>query len=235
MTLSELKSMVSRVWLPSMAVLLVVVSVLAVWEVQATVLPSLAGMPWQSKKDAPVSKPERTSTPTPSATPAPTFTPTPTPFFIRPTATPEPRFEPVRLRIPKLGIDTTVEHVGLTSDNAMDTPKDPWNVSWLSTSYAPGQTGSAVLAGHVDTPTGPAIFQNLGALAPGDTIEVLDASGVSLTFTVSRVENYPADAFPFTEVFDANDTRRLNLITCAGTFNTIGPGYSHRLVVYSEL
>lgn len=170
-----------------------------------------------------------------SPTPSATMTPSPTPFFARPSLTPEPRFEPVNLRIEKLGIDTTVEHVGLTEERAMDTPKDPWNVAWLATSYSPGQTGSAVIAGHLDTETGPAIFANLAQLVPGDVVEVRDAAGSVLQFRVIEVANYTADAFPFEEVFEAHDAKRLNLITCAGTFNTSGPGYSHRTVVYTQL
>lgn len=143
---------------------------------------------------------------------------------------------PVTLKIPRLEIDAKVEKVGLDENKNMDVPKDPQNAAWYQLGYLPGQQGSAVIAGHFDTPTGaPAVFYRLGNLENGDEIQITDEKNETLTFIVTGKENYPYDNFPLTEVFGPHEKQVLNLITCEGTFLKDKKSYSHRTVVYSEL
>lgn len=143
---------------------------------------------------------------------------------------------PRTLSIPKLGVEVFVESVGMDSEGKMDIPKNVDNVAWYNLGYKPGEKGSAVIAGHYDKKDGsPAVFYTLSSLQPGDEIEVIDTNGKKLAYVVTRKASYLTDQFPLKEVFDTRDKPRLNLITCAGTWNRGQASYSNRLVVYSEL
>lgn len=143
---------------------------------------------------------------------------------------------PHTFTIPKLGIHTTIEAVGLDSEKKMDVPKNADNVAWYNLGHAIGSNGSAVIAGHYDKGTGaPAVFYDLSKLSSGDKIEVTMNNGKRYTYLVTKIQTYPHDAVPLEEVFNTTDKGMLNLITCEGVFNSNTNLYSKRLVVYSEL
>jgi len=142
---------------------------------------------------------------------------------------------PVRLIIPKINLDAAVEQVGLDSQGRMDVPKDPWNVAWYDKGFRPGENGSAVIAGHLDTATSAAVFYQLDGLVPGDDIYVNDDRGKQYHFVVSNKESYPFDRFPLEAVFASEGRAQLNLVTCQGVFDLSAQNYSNRLVIYSEM
>jgi sortase (surface protein transpeptidase) len=142
---------------------------------------------------------------------------------------------PLRLGIPRLAIDAAVEPVGVEADNTMGVPGSVRDVGWLSSGTTPGMPGNAVVDGHVDDVFGrPAVFWTLSRLQPGDVITV-QSSGARLLFVVTAVVRYPLAAFPRGDVFGPSPLARLNLITCAGTWDRWRRVYSQRLVVYSRL
>jgi sortase (surface protein transpeptidase) len=141
---------------------------------------------------------------------------------------------PLRLRIPALAVEAPVERVGVGPDGTMGVPVALGDVGWLDTGPAPGQVGTAVIAGHRDSATGaPAVFWNLERLEAGNRIYVVGAEGDDLVFIITEVRAYPVRAFPAFRVFAGTDGRVLNLITCAGSF--VRGMYDQRLVVYSRL
>ena len=142
---------------------------------------------------------------------------------------------PRRLRVPRLRIDAVVEHVGLAPDGSMDVPKRYDTVGWYKLGSRPGDAGSAVMAGHLDSKTGPAIFWKLGDLRPGDELSIVNDDGAERRFAVEASERYRFDAAPLERIFAATDRARLNLITCSGTFDRGSQNYDLRLVVYSTL
>lgn len=143
---------------------------------------------------------------------------------------------PKTIRIPKIGVNSAVELVGLDSKRAMDVPKDADNAGWYNLGPRPGELGSAVLAGHLDRESGaPAIFFKLTDLVAGDEIIIVDDQGKEHTFIVTRMSKYPYDQFPIGEVFGKSERSALNLITCQGNWDGSARNYSHRFVVYSEL
>jgi sortase (surface protein transpeptidase) len=155
---------------------------------------------------------------------------------VQPSLTSQPVEVPVSLQIPKLNLQATIEQVGMDKQGRMDVPKNADNVGWYNLGYKPGDKGSAVMAGHLDKASGaPAVFWNVSKLHPGDTILVTEENGKRLTFSVSKVTNYPYNDFPLQEVFGASDEARLNLITCQGTWNKTTGNYSHRTVVFARL
>jgi LPXTG-site transpeptidase (sortase) family protein len=142
---------------------------------------------------------------------------------------------PVRLRIASIGVNTAIEPVGLGSDGAMGTPKLPRNVAWYMLGPKPGETGSAVIDGHVNWWNGAvSAFAKLSNVKPGDLIAVQNDLGATTTFKVSRIERYDVAADP-TDVFISNDGQaHLNLITCIGVWNKLAKQYSQRLVVFAD-
>ncbi|OGH88586.1 MAG: hypothetical protein A3J93_00595 [Candidatus Magasanikbacteria bacterium RIFOXYC2_FULL_42_28] len=142
---------------------------------------------------------------------------------------------PIRLKIFKINLDTTIERVGLTVAGAMDTPKDRANVAWLQTGTRPGEIGSAVMAGHYgwNNKRGSA-FDNLYKLRAGDELLVLDDQGVATIFVVYDTRRYNAES-DATKVFFSNDGKsHLNLITCEGDWDPVTKSYPQRLVVFAE-
>lgn len=140
---------------------------------------------------------------------------------------------PSRLIIPKLNIDANVLHLGLTKEGNMDVPSDLMNTGWYKYGPRPGQTGSAVIAGHLEGVDEDGIFINLGKLIKGDIISVKDDAGMTISFTVRETRLYNQDERP-SEVFNTTDGSHLNLITCTGTWSTAQQRYSKRLVVFAD-
>ncbi len=187
-----------------------------------------------------------TSQPSPAAPPPP-VTPTPSPVpgapaidrqlppRPAPTATPLSRAGlPLRLKIPALGIDAAIEEVGLTPEGAMDVPREYDNTAWYTLGPRPGEPGNAVIAGHVDSQTGPAVFWELRALTPGDEILVVGDDGVERLFVVTALEVYPRQEAPLRRIFGPATGTGLNLITCDGVFDQQRQEYDQNLVVYAE-
>lgn len=143
---------------------------------------------------------------------------------------------PKTLVIPKIKVHAPIESVGLDATQKMDVPKDPQDGGWYNLGFRPGEQGSAVIDGHLDTVTGaPAIFYYLSSLQSGDTIQVIDDQDQTYTFDVSDMQIYDYDKVPLQQVFASTDKTRLNLITCRGVFDKKTKNYSKRVVVYTEL
>lgn len=142
---------------------------------------------------------------------------------------------PVRLIIPKISVDATVEYVGLLTDGSMDAPKGPANVGWFNLGPRPGEVGSAVIAGHSGWKNNiPATFDTLNNLRVGDKISVVDDKGILITFTVRKVKLYDPNA-DASNVFSSSDGKaHLNLITCAGLWDKVSKSSSERLIVFSD-
>jgi sortase (surface protein transpeptidase) len=142
---------------------------------------------------------------------------------------------PVRLIIPKIGVNAAVERVGLTADHAMASPSGPGTVGWYKFGPRAGNKGSAVMDGHSGYADGrAAAFDDLPKLKAGDKLIVKDERGARLVFVVRRKKLYARDASS-SEVFKPSTGRRLNLITCTGPFDEAAGTHEQRLVVFSEL
>lgn len=142
---------------------------------------------------------------------------------------------PVRVIIPSIGVDATVEQVGVDADGAMATPEDPWNTGWYAPGVRPGQPGNAAIAGHVDYHgIGPVVFWDLNKLTTGAEVLVVTDAGQTLRFTVRGSEYYTPDNAPLLDIFGPANTVNLNLITCGGTFNPATRHYDQRLVLFTS-
>jgi sortase A len=142
---------------------------------------------------------------------------------------------PTSLSIPAIEVNTEVMNVGLLENGQMGVPSDFMKVGWFKPGAMPGERGNSVLAGHVDSKTGPAIFFYLNKLEKGDEVIVTGENGEKLTFIVRDKKVFPKDNAPVSEIFGYTSRRMLNLITCTGTFDRNQGGHIDRLVVYTEL
>lgn len=143
---------------------------------------------------------------------------------------------PVRLRIPSIKVNSKIEYVGMTPSGTMDVPKKDLNVGWYSPGTRPGELGSAVIAGHYSwrNHAEGGVFNNLGKLRKGDILYIDDAQGKTMSFVVreNRIFKFDADA---RQVFSSSDGIRLNLITCAGWWDSSKHSSTTRRVVFAEL
>ncbi|MDP9612438.1 class F sortase [Streptomyces demainii] len=153
-----------------------------------------------------------------------------------PVAPPMPLSRPTRIRIPRIGVDAPVVGVDLDASGYLQAPRatKPNLAGWYVESPTPGSAGNSVIDGHVDTPRGPAVFYELGALHRRDPIHVTRADGTTAEFTVDAIEVYPKRAVPADRVYGPTRRPQLRVITCGGGY-TPGSGYRGNVVVYAHL
>jgi len=161
--------------------------------------------------------------------------PAPTgPIAAAPAQAAAPVAEPVSLVIPSIGVTSALVHLGLTSSGALQVPPTTSVAGWYAGSPRPGSIGSAVIAGHIDSVTGPGIFFRLSQLQRGDRVYVKRADGTLAVFEVTEVQTYAKDAFPTAAVYGAVPDPELRLITCGGTFDYTTRSYLSNTVVYAK-
>lgn len=142
---------------------------------------------------------------------------------------------PVRVDIPAVGISSTLDRLGLDGDGAIQTPDDWQSAGWFRGGPRPGQQGAAVILGHVDSTTGPAVFYRLRDLRPGNRVRVTRADGSVAVFEVERLEQHRKTRFPTAEVYFPTPEPTLRLVTCGGDFDTSARSYRDNLVVFASL
>ncbi|MFC1415729.1 class F sortase [Streptacidiphilus cavernicola] len=140
---------------------------------------------------------------------------------------------PVEVSIPALKVHASTESLGLTATGALDVPANPDQVGWFDAGPVPGRAGPAVLVGHVDSSSGPAVFADLRLIRIGDIVVVTLSGGGTVRFQVTSVAHYPKDAFPTAAVYGARPDPELRLITCGGAFTD--QEYQDNVVVYARL
>jgi sortase (surface protein transpeptidase) len=165
--------------------------------------------------------------------PPPTGSPSQTPSASGSAALPAAR--PTTLDIPSIGVHSTLLDLGLNNDGTLQVPGKPLQAGWFHGSPAPGQTGPAVILGHVDSyATGPAVFYRLGAMKPHQQIRVTRADHKVAVFTVDAVHSYEKKTFPTLDVYGNTSDPELRLITCSD-WNSHTNSYDGNTVVYAHL
>jgi hypothetical protein len=148
------------------------------------------------------------------------------------------RSVPVTVDIPAIGVDSPLLDLGLNRDGTIQVPSlatSAGEAAWYKYSATPGQVGSSVIEGHVDSYQGPAVFFRLGALQPGDDIDVTLANGVTAIFRVTGVREYLKAQFPDRLIYGSTDYAALRLITCGGAFDDATGHYLGSTVVFATL
>ncbi len=145
---------------------------------------------------------------------------------------------PVSVDIPAIGVHSVLLRLGVKPDGTMQVPplQRASVAAWYKYSVTPGQIGTSVIEGHVDTKRAPGVFFRLGALRPGDLVNVRLADGITAVFRVTGVRQYLKSKFPARTVYrDATRFAALRLITCGGAFDYRTSQYLSSTVVYAFL
>ncbi|WP_329343174.1 class F sortase [Streptomyces sp. NBC_00663] len=148
-----------------------------------------------------------------------------------------PRARPVRLLIPKISVDAPFTELAIGRTGQLQPPPaDDTNlVGWFAKGASPGEAGTSIIAGHVDTMTSAAVFADLGELKKGDAFQVRRADGRTASFVVDTVETFEKDNFPSRRVYADTDQAQVRLITCAGDYDRTVRDYTDNLVVFAHL
>jgi sortase (surface protein transpeptidase) len=147
----------------------------------------------------------------------------------------QPTPVPVRVDIPRIGVASSLDRLGRAPDGTVEEPTR-WEVAgWYAPGTRPGDPGSAVILGHVDSKAGPAVFFRLHQLRRGDTVTIGRADGSSVRFIVQRTEQYPKDRFPTDAVYYPTLTPALRLVTCGGDFDATVGHYRSNVIVFATM
>jgi Sortase domain len=172
--------------------------------------------------------------PVPAAVAAPFPPPVPAPFppsVPAPLAVSAPVLRAAQVRLPTMDVRSDLVDLDVGADGALQPPADPDVAGWFVHSAVPGARGPAVIAGHVDSRAGPAVFYRLDELAPGDRVEVTRSDGRVFAYRVTTVEAHPKSAFPTRAVYGPTPGPELHLITCGGVFDRHSRHYRDNVVV----
>lgn len=140
---------------------------------------------------------------------------------------------PVAVNIPSIDVEEPLIDLGIAEDGTMEVPEDFSEVGWFDGGGMPGGRGPTVLAGHLDSTTGPAVFHRLVEVQPGVEVEVTDAEGEEHIYRVERTEVFAKDDFPTREVFGALPEDELRLITCTGIFDFEAGSHEDNHIVFA--
>lgn len=138
---------------------------------------------------------------------------------------------PTVLRIPSIGVTTDLVRLNLDATGALAAPTDFARAGWFEAGPVPGDQGPSILAGHVDSRAGPAIFFRLKELKEGDEVQVDRSDGRTVTFRVASVRRFPKDQFPTNDVYGPTPVSELRLVTCGGPFDRAGGRYLDNIIV----
>ncbi|WP_233488626.1 class F sortase [Blastococcus sp. TF02-9] len=215
----------ARTWI-ALAVGLALVAVIAV-------VVAVTGQQQAPQPAGATADPGRSSSPSVPAPAPSTASETPPPVAPAP-----PVAEPVSVGIPAIDVTSGLLRLDLNGDGTVQVPpleRDD-KAGWYQRGPAPGAVGPAVMLGHVDSAEyGPGVFFDLGALQPGDEVEVARADGTVALFAVDRVERHPKNAFPTIEVYGNTSDAQLRLITCGGDFDSGARSYEDNIIAFATL
>ena len=143
--------------------------------------------------------------------------------------------QPLWLSIPSIAVRTRLINLGVNKNGTLQVPSSTAVAGWYTGSPRPGTVGSAIIAGHVDSRSGPGIFFWLRTLRPGDRVYVGRADGTMAVFTVTRIKRFAKDQFPTAAVYGPVPDAELRLITCGGIFDRSLGSYLSNVVVFARL
>lgn len=143
---------------------------------------------------------------------------------------------PAVIRIPRLEVEASIIPLGLNDDGSIEVPEDPDQAGWWLGGPEPGETGPAVILGHVDSQEeGPAVFFYLQYLDAGDEIHIDRVDGSTITYVVESTEHHNKDEFPTEAVYGPTEAPTLRLVTCGGDFDFGVRTYEDNVIVFASL
>ncbi len=146
-----------------------------------------------------------------------------------------PRSDPTHVRITRLGMDAPLVPVGLKTDGAMEIPSSYGVAGWYNLAPTPGELGPAIIVGHVDSQSGPAVFWRLHEAQPGDIVEIDRSDSKTIKFKVDAIKRFPWGNLPTQEVYGDINYAGIRLMTCGGVFDRQTHHYDQNIVVFGSL
>ncbi|MEW2636125.1 class F sortase [Streptomyces sp. NPDC048389] len=148
-----------------------------------------------------------------------------------------PRAEPTRLIIRSIAVDAPFMPLSIGASGRLDSPPPNDNnlVGWFREGVTPGEPGAAIVAGHLDTKSGPGVFLYLGSVRPGTLVDVVRGDGSVVTFAVDSVESFSKENFPDDRVYKDTPDPQLRLITCGGEYDKKAKDYKENVVVFAHM
>lgn len=145
--------------------------------------------------------------------------------------------QPVSVAIPSIGVQAGVHPVGQAPDGSIEVPPldKPEETGWYDRGPTPGQYGPAIIVGHVDSRTGPAVFAQLGSVRPGDEVKVTRRDKQVAVFRIDEVSHYAKTNLPTDKVYSDFSKPGLRLITCGGRWVGGETGYAENVIVFASL
>ncbi|WP_223269505.1 class F sortase [Frigoribacterium sp. ACAM 257] len=192
---------------------------------------ALTGCATGAAEPAPSGSPRAEATGAPSS-PAPPAAPSPAAPAPAPAV--EVGAEPARVAVPAIELDEPLIGLGIAPTGAMEVPVDADEVGWFTGGGRPGGRGPTVIAAHVDSTSGPAVFFRLSELVAGDEVTVTTVEGTAVRYVVDEVVDVPKAEFPTARVFGAQPADQLRLITCGGVFDPGSGHYDQNRVVFAS-
>lgn len=141
--------------------------------------------------------------------------------------------DPVFLTVPAIGVRTRLIRLGTTRQGTLQVPASTSVAGWYTSSPRPGAIGSSIIAGHIDSYTGPGVFFRLRMLRPGDRVYIRRTDGTLAVFAITAVRVYLKTAFPTAAVYGPVPDVALRLISCGGAFDRITGSYLSNVVAYA--
>ena len=146
-----------------------------------------------------------------------------------------PQPDPDTISVPSVGVNSRLVPLGISAAGVLDVPKDYKLAGWWSSGPKPGADGAAIVVGHVDSKTGPAVFYKIKQTKVGDVINVHRADGSTVAFVVDAVRQYSKQSLPTNVVYGPTPTPSIRLITCGGSFDPKAKSYRDNIVVFAHL
>lgn len=143
--------------------------------------------------------------------------------------------DPVRLRVPALGLVSPLQQLERLPDGTVAVPDRPDIAGWYGGGPRPGQPGPAVILGHVDSQDGPGVFLHLARLTAGTAIHVDRADGSTVSFHVIAVTRVSKTSFPTELVYAPTLQATLRLVTCGGSFDHARRSYRDNVIVFAQV
>jgi sortase (surface protein transpeptidase) len=142
---------------------------------------------------------------------------------------------PVSIDIPAIGVSAPVIPLGLNADRTLQVPEDFGDAGWFTRGPEPGEPGAAVVVGHVDSQSGPAVFYRLRALRPGDVIKIQLRDRSTVRYVVTSRLAAPKNRFPTKLVYAQTKRPTLRLVTCDGQFDSSTGHYVDNYIVFATI
>jgi hypothetical protein len=147
---------------------------------------------------------------------------------------PVQRPAPVSLRLDAAGIGAPVVPVSADPGGELAVPPSPEKIAWYEHGPSPGETGSAVLAAHVDWKGQRGAFFTLADVEVGAIAVVTLEDGREVDFRVTGREQVAKAELPVERIFDRVGPSQLALVTCGGEFDRSSHSYADNVVVFAE-